>query len=46
MISPRDDLLSPFLGFSSGINWLLPLVMPLMDNRLIFLDYSIYMAVA
>lgn len=47
MISPSlDDLSSPFRAFSSGINWLLPRVMPLMDNRLIFLDYPIYMAVA
>lgn len=41
-----DDLSSPFRAFSSGINWLLPCLMPLMDNHFIFLDYPIYMAIA
>lgn len=45
-IPTRDDLSSPFRAFSSGINWLLPCLMPLMDNHFIFLDYPIYMAIA
>lgn len=39
-IPSLDDLSSPFRAFSSGINWLLPCVMSLMDNHFIFLDYS------
>lgn len=44
--NPPLDLSNPFRAGSAGKNGLLRLAMPLMDNRLILLNYSTYMAVA